>query len=69
MIYFSFRIWNSCLTLIKFELFRDVIATFYEAERGKKLYSLVLDAFLFHLKLLDICVEGVAIHRPGAYFV
>ena len=24
---------------MKFELFRDVIATFYEAERGKKLYS------------------------------
>ena len=39
MIYFYFRIWNSCLTLIRFELFRDVIATFYEAERGKKLYS------------------------------
>lgn len=50
-------------------MFRDEISTFCEAERGKKLYSCFLDAFLFHLKLLDICVEGVAIHRPSAYFV
>ena len=46
-LFFSFRIWKfeSYLTLIKFELFRDVISTFCEAERGKKLYSWFLDAF------------------------
>ena len=66
---FSFRVWNSYLTLIKFELFRDVIATFCEAAREKKLYYWYLDAFLFHLKLIDICVEGVAKHRPGACIV
>ena len=37
------------------------------AGREKKFYSWFIDAFLFHLKLIDICVEGVAIHRP-AYF-
>ena len=68
-LFFSFRVWNSYLTLIKFELFRDVIATFCETAREKKLYYWYLDAFLFQLKLIDICVEGVAKHRPGACIV
>ena len=39
--------------------------------KGKEiiLYYWFLDAFLFHLKLIDIYVEGVAKHRPGACIV